>query len=80
MIGVADAKWGERPLALVVPRERDALSAAALRSHLKARAEAGAISPYAVPERYLFIDEIAKTSVGKFDKKRLRELYGSTAA
>jgi fatty-acyl-CoA synthase len=80
VIGVADAKWGERPLALVVPRERDALSAEALRSHLKARAEAGAISPYAIPERYLFIDEIAKTSVGKFDKKRLRELYGSTAA
>jgi len=80
VIGVGDAKWGERPLALVVTREPGALSADALRSHLKARAEAGAISPYAVPERYLFIDEIAKTSVGKLDKKRLRELYASTVA
>jgi fatty-acyl-CoA synthase len=77
VIGVVDAKWGERPLALVVCREKDGLGAEDLRKHLRAQAEAGAISPYAVPERYLFIDEIAKTSVGKYDKKRLRELYAS---
>jgi fatty-acyl-CoA synthase len=77
VIGVVDAKWGERPLALVVCREKGGLDADTLRKHLRAQAEAGAISPYAVPERYLFIDEIAKTSVGKLDKKRLRELYAS---
>jgi len=77
VIGVPDAKWGERPLALVVSREKGGLSAEELRKHLRAQADAGALSPYAVPERYLFIDEIAKTSVGKFDKKRLRALYAS---
>jgi len=80
VIGVVDEKWGERPLALVVCREKDGLNAEALRKHLRAQADAGAISPYAVPERYLFIDEIAKTSVGKLDKKRLRELYATEVA
>ena len=80
VIGVVDAKWGERPLALVVCHEKGSLDAEQLRKHLRTEADAGAISPYAVPERYLFIDEINKTSVGKFDKKRLRELYASKVA
>ena len=80
VIGVVDAKWGERPLALVVCHEKGSLDAEQLRMHLRTEADAGAISPYAVPERYLFIDEINKTSVGKFDKKRLRELYASKVA
>jgi non-ribosomal peptide synthetase component E (peptide arylation enzyme) len=33
-----------------------------------------------VPERYVFVEQISKTSVGKLDKKRLREAYGSAAA
>jgi fatty-acyl-CoA synthase len=80
VIGVVDAKWGERPLALVVCHEKGGLDAQSLRQHLRAQADAGAISPYAVPERYLFVDELAKTSVGKLDKKRLRELYASQVA
>jgi fatty-acyl-CoA synthase len=46
---------------------------------LKAFANAGTISPYAIPERWLFTDAIEKTSVGKIDKKRLRERYGSVS-
>ncbi|MET0540445.1 MAG: fatty acid--CoA ligase [Variovorax sp.] len=80
VIGVVDERWGERPLALVVCHEQGALAADELRKYLKGRAEAGAIEPFAVPERYLFVDEIAKTSVGKMDKKRLRDLYASAAA
>lgn len=76
VIGVADAKWGERPLALVVCRERAGVGADELRKHLRAFAEAGSISAYAVPERFLFVAELEKTSVGKLDKKRLRERYG----
>jgi fatty-acyl-CoA synthase len=38
-------------------------------------AQAGAISPRAVPERYRFVDEIEKTGAGRLDKKRLRERY-----
>ena len=46
-----------------------------LRTH-KTFAKAGTISPYAVPERWMFVGELDKTSVGKIDKKRLRERYG----
>ncbi len=76
VIGVADAKWGERPLALVVAREPGKVSADWLRAHLRALAERGEIPSYAVPDRYRFVDRIEKTSVGKIDKKRLRALYG----
>lgn len=80
MIGVVDAKWGERPLALVVLREGVEITAQALREDLVARARGGAISPFAVPERYEFVNEIPKTSVGKLDKKRLREVHALTSS
>jgi fatty-acyl-CoA synthase len=80
VIGVVDAKWGERPLALVVLRPGVDLTAQALREDLMARARGGAMSTYAVPERYVFVSEIPKTSVGKLDKKRLREMHASSAS
>jgi fatty-acyl-CoA synthase len=75
VIGVPDARWGERPLALVVCRDKGTLNADELRNYLKARAQAGAIETFAVPNHYLFVDEIARTSVGKLDKKRLRDQH-----
>jgi fatty-acyl-CoA synthase len=80
VIGVVDAKWGERPLALVVLRAGVEITAQALREDLVARARGGAISPFAVPERYEFVNEIPKTSVGKLDKKRLREVHALTSS
>ncbi len=79
VIGVLDAKWGERPLALVVLRPGVDITAQALREDLMAQARGGAISTYAVPERYVFVSEIPKTSVGKLDKKRLREMHAASA-
>ena len=76
VIGVADEKWGERPLGLVVPKEGQENTQEEIKAHVKERAEAGAISRYAVPERIWFVEEIDKTSVGKIDKKALREKYG----
>jgi fatty-acyl-CoA synthase len=78
VIGVPDARWGERPLVLVVAkqgREADA-SEAAIRRHLEIQAETGHLARYAVPDRVQIVAAIDKTSVGKIDKKLLRQKYG----
>ena len=80
VVGIADARWGERPLALVVPHRRGGVDAGALREHLSSFVAKGEISRYAVPERFVFVDELDKTSVGKLDKKRLRERYANDTA
>ncbi|MBV9383881.1 MAG: long-chain fatty acid--CoA ligase [Streptosporangiaceae bacterium] len=74
VIGVPDEKWGERPLATVVLRPGCSASAAELRSFLGER-----VIRWQLPERWAFVDEVPKTSVGKFQKTRLRELYASGA-
>jgi len=76
VIGVPDEKWGERPLALVVLKKGAPDDDEALREFVLDRARQGAISKYAVPDRVLFVDELARTSVGKLDKRALRARYG----
>jgi fatty-acyl-CoA synthase len=70
VVGVPDEKWGERPLASVVLREGQSASADDLRDFLSDK-----VARWQVPERWAFIDEVPKTSVGKFDKKVLRRRY-----
>ncbi|SCB28501.1 fatty acid--CoA ligase [Cupriavidus alkaliphilus] len=74
VIGVPDARWGERPMAYVVRMPGATVTAEAIRAFLLERVEANRLSKYAVPEaeRIVFVDAIPKTSVGKIDKKRLR--------
>lgn len=73
VVGVPDARWGERPCAFVVGKPGATLRAAVIREHLAAIAQSGEISRYAIPERIEFVDALPKTSVGKLDKKRIRE-------
>jgi fatty-acyl-CoA synthase len=68
VIARPDEKWNERPLACVVRKEGSSLSAGDLREHLSAR-----VAKWWIPEEFAFIDEVPKTSVGKFDKKVLRQ-------
>lgn len=77
VIGVKDARWGERPLALVVLTDEQAgrVEPEELKAHVKQVADRGLISRYAVPERLLIVDAIEKTSVGKINKRALRERY-----
>jgi len=70
VVGVPDEKWGERPLATVVRAPDSVVDAAELKGFLS-----GKIVSWQVPERWAFIDEVPKTSVGKFDKKVLRKRY-----
>ncbi len=78
VIGVEDAKWGERPLAVVVPDPAGVPpKTAELQRHLQAFVEEGVIPRYAVPERFVFAAGLPKTSVGKIDKKQLRLAYGA---
>ena len=70
VIGLQDAKWGERPLALVVLKPGSSADAGAIRQVVQAAAEAGRISRYAVPEQVDFVAALARTSVGKLNKRR----------
>ncbi|WP_031470402.1 long-chain fatty acid--CoA ligase [Sciscionella sediminilitoris] len=67
VIGVPDPKWDERPLVAVVPKEGEQVDLAQLREFL-----AEHVAKWQLPEHWAFIEEVPKTSVGKFDKKRLR--------
>ncbi len=70
VVGVPDSRWGERPLATVVVAEGEKVEAEELRDFL-----ADKVARWQLPERWAFLDEVPKTSVGKFDKKVLRAQY-----
>jgi fatty-acyl-CoA synthase len=70
VIGVPDPKWQERPLASVVLREGATTSADDLRAFLGER-----VPKWQLPERWSFISAVPKTSVGKFSKRTLRQMY-----
>jgi fatty-acyl-CoA synthase len=72
VIGVPDDKWGERPLAAVVLAPGATVSAAELREFLGAQ-----VPRWQLPERWSFITEVPKTSVGKFAKTRIRDAYAN---
>ncbi len=81
VIGVKDARWGERPLALIVrdPKTTPPVSEEEIKAHVLTYSDKGVISKFAVPQKILFVDALAKTSVGKFDKRALRAQYGESA-
>jgi fatty-acyl-CoA synthase len=67
VVAVPDPQWGERPAAFVVPLPGLQLEAGQLRAFLRDR-----LPGFWVPEIVRIVDEIAKTAVGKYDKRRLR--------
>jgi fatty-acyl-CoA synthase len=77
VIGVPDERWGERPVALIVPRPSSAgsITEDELKAYVANYAERGVLSKWAVPSRVRFVETIDKTSVGKPDKKLLRQKY-----
>jgi fatty-acyl-CoA synthase len=78
VIGIPDEKWGECPMALVVPKPEYAsqVTEEALKDFFTRYVDEGIIPKYGVPKRILLVDAIAKTSVGKLNKKELRKQFG----
>jgi fatty-acyl-CoA synthase len=74
VIAVPDHKWSERPLVAVVPKPGKTLDPSALVAFLKDR-----VPRWWLPEQWAFIEEIPKTSVGKFDKKVMRAAFADGA-
>jgi fatty-acyl-CoA synthase len=70
VIGVAHPKWSERPLACVVAKEGEDVTKEELLAHLESR-----VAKWWLPDDIVFIDEVPKTSVGKFSKKDLRDRF-----
>ena len=70
VIGVAHPKWGERPLGIVVLKNGCTVTSEALNAHIRPH-----FAPYALPDAYVFVAEIPRTSTGKMMKARLRETY-----
>jgi len=75
VIGLPDEKWGEKPLALVVKKADAELSEKELRKHIRGFVDKGVISKQVVLLKVKLVDAIDKTSVGKINKKLLREKY-----
>jgi fatty-acyl-CoA synthase len=80
VIGLPDEKWGERPLALVVKKADGAATEKDLLSHLRGFIDKGIISKQVVLLRVQFVEAIDKTSVGKINKRVLREKYQAAHA
>ena len=76
VIARPDERWGERPLALIVLREESVgvVTEEHIQLHVKDWADRGAISKWAVPD-VQFVENLEKTSVGKLDKKVMRQKH-----
>jgi fatty-acyl-CoA synthase len=66
-----DPKWGERPVAAVTLKPNAKATEAELSAHL-----ADKLVKWAIPDAYVFVEQVPRTSTGKFLKTKLRELYG----
>jgi len=73
VIAIPDEKWSERPLACLVSNKGEKPPTPAQLQEFLARS----FAKYQVPDRYAFLEEIPKTSVGKFDKKELRRRFAA---
>jgi len=82
VIGIPDKDWGERPLALVVLKADFAgkVDMAEIQAYVRGFAELGRISRYGVPDRVEFVEALARTSVGKLNKRAMREQWVRNAS
>jgi fatty-acyl-CoA synthase len=70
VISVPHPKWAERPLAVIVLKPRAQAAENDIRAHLSKQ-----FVKWMVPDAYVFVDAIPRTSTGKFLKTKLREQF-----
>ncbi|RBP22220.1 fatty-acyl-CoA synthase [Marinobacter pelagius] len=73
VVGVPDEKWGERPYALVTLKPGESANQEDIQKHLQQFVDSGDINKWAIPGQMDFVDDIPKTSVGKINKKLIRD-------
>lgn len=73
VVGIPDDQWGERPMAMVVCAPAMAIDQSELERHLQQFVSSGQINKWAIPKQIKFVTDIPKTSVGKINKKLIRE-------
>ncbi|MBY6033406.1 fatty acid--CoA ligase [Marinobacter daepoensis] len=73
VVGVPDEKWGERPYALITLIPGESVSEQDIKQHLQQFVDSGDINKWAIPEQMRFVEDIPKTSVGKINKKLIRD-------
>lgn len=73
VVGVPDEKWGERPHALVTLKPGEQADVSDIQNHLRQFVDSGEINKWAIPEQIDFVEDIPKTSVGKINKKLIRD-------
>jgi fatty-acyl-CoA synthase len=78
VIAVPDKKWGERPVAMVTLKDefKGKVTEEEIKKFFGEFVQKGAISKWGVPDRVLFVDTLAKTSVGKLNKRAMRQQLG----
>ncbi len=75
VIGLPDQKWGEKPLALIVKKADEEVTEKDLIHHIRSFVDKGMISKQIVLIKLQFVEAIEKTSVGKTNKRMLREQF-----
>ncbi len=73
VVGIPDEKWGERPYALINLKPGEHATAEDIQSHLQTYVDKGEINKWAIPSQVDFSEDIPKTSVGKINKKLIRD-------
>ncbi|MGB6007053.1 fatty acid--CoA ligase [Castellaniella sp.] len=73
VVAVPDERWGERPLVMIVLKSGRTADVQQIQAQVQAEVDAGRLSRYAVPERVRFVDSLPRTSVGKLNKRAMRE-------
>lgn len=72
VIGIDDDRFQERPMACVVLIDNADVSIEDLKSFLNSK-----VTKWWIPEHWTIVNEIPRTSVGKFDKRRLRSMHAN---